>query len=368
MSKLPFLLNFPNKVISLNNLGGGLDFRANMVKVYGKEILSSNYDEETILILTRIHDQEADMVGLELASKGINYIRINIDEVPQKYNLSIHFQKGAPKITIEGPDFNRLYLTDVDVVWLRRFVDYDNFGYRSNNIIADKYVLNEWKYLFDSLYTSDKVRWINHPQSEIRLNKIKQLEVAASIGMVTLPTLISNDENDIRDFRNIHKRVIAKTMYSHYVEHNEELHSIFGKEITEDELEYMDTTGDAPVIYQKFVPDAQEVRVTVIGNNVFSALIPKKSNTDDWHRDEIKDVKLIPIDIPDELKQKCLSYISSVKLDYGAFDFMLTEDNEFIFLEVNPTGDWRWVEICTNQAITDTVVNHLIQKAKRCLN
>jgi hypothetical protein len=36
--------------------------------------------------------------------------------------------------------------------------------------------------------------------------------------------------------------------------------------------------------------------------------------------------------------------LANLGLRYGAFDFVRTPDDRFVFLEVNPTGEWAWLE------------------------
>jgi glutathione synthase/RimK-type ligase-like ATP-grasp enzyme len=36
--------------------------------------------------------------------------------------------------------------------------------------------------------------------------------------------------------------------------------------------------------------------------------------------------------------------LSILNLQYGAFDFIEKPDGELVFLEINPTGEWAWLE------------------------
>ena len=53
--------------------------------------------------------------------------------------------------------------------------------------------------------------------------------------------------------------------------------------------------------------------------------------------------------------------IKSLGLSYGAIDFLIDEDGKLNFLEINPTGDWMWIERQTKLPVTKAVVD-LIKK------
>ena len=48
-------------------------------------------------------------------------------------------------------------------------------------------------------------------------------------------------------------------------------------------------------------------------------------------------------------------------LCFGAIDMILTPKNEYVFLEVNPNGQWGWIEELTRVPISSAVANLLIK-------
>lgn len=56
-------------------------------------------------------------------------------------------------------------------------------------------------------------------------------------------------------------------------------------------------------------------------------------------------------------EEACLKIMNKFDLKYGALDFVLDDKNQLYFLEVNPTGDWYWIERDTKMPITDTFVS-----------
>jgi glutathione synthase/RimK-type ligase-like ATP-grasp enzyme len=42
-------------------------------------------------------------------------------------------------------------------------------------------------------------------------------------------------------------------------------------------------------------------------------------------------------------------------LEFGALDFIVTETGVWYFLEVNPSGQWLWIEDLTGLPIADSI-------------
>ena len=63
--------------------------------------------------------------------------------------------------------------------------------------------------------------------------------------------------------------------------------------------------------------------------------------------------------MPDTISERCISLVESLGLKYGAIDFIVDKDDRLVFLDVNPTGDWYWIEQKVRLPITEAMVNLL---------
>ena len=68
------------------------------------------------------------------------------------------------------------------------------------------------------------------------------------------------------------------------------------------------------------------------------------------------------IECPEKIKQQCLAMLKYFNLDFGAFDYIVTPDNDWVFLEVNPNGQWLWLEESLNLDISKQIVQYLLEK------
>ena len=102
-----------------------------------------------------------------------------------------------------------------------------------------------------------------------------------------------------------------------------------------------------------------DYRITVVGDTVFAVKILIENNgvIGDW-RKEKDNVKFVPIDLPISIAKMCSNLINELGLSFGAID-LIYKDNEFYFIEVNPTGEWAWLVDSANQKIYEAICDYL---------
>jgi hypothetical protein len=101
-----------------------------------------------------------------------------------------------------------------------------------------------------------------------------------------------------------------------------------------------------PGIFQVRVPKAHELRVTVMGHHVVTARLLSQEVEEarlDWRAAGSR-VQVEPDRLPPAVEEGCLRLMESLGILFGAFDFIVTPDGEHVFLEVNPAGQFLWVE------------------------
>lgn len=112
-----------------------------------------------------------------------------------------------------------------------------------------------------------------------------------------------------------------------------------------------------PVYLQNYIEKQYEVRVTIVGQNVYAVRIDTK-NKIDWRAD-YQNHEYTLIDCPGDIINKCYMLMNDFNLMFGAFDFIVTPKNEWIFLEVNPNGQWLWLEQKLGLDISKKIVDIL---------
>jgi predicted ATP-grasp superfamily ATP-dependent carboligase len=121
-----------------------------------------------------------------------------------------------------------------------------------------------------------------------------------------------------------------------------------------------------PVIFQAYVEKRVELRITVVGGQVFAAEIHSQHSNHtrhDWRRYDRYQTPYLPHELPRHLQQLCIQLVERLGLCYGAIDMVLTPDERYVFLEINPNGQYLWIENLTGLAITDAICDLLISGA-----
>lgn len=110
-----------------------------------------------------------------------------------------------------------------------------------------------------------------------------------------------------------------------------------------DDLRGVETTAH---LFQEFIePKAFEARVTVVGEQVFAAAIHAGSEaTSIDFRCDYASLTYSPVEPPLALRAGMRAFMRAFGLVFGAFDFAITSDGEWIMFECNPFGAYGWLE------------------------
>lgn len=118
-----------------------------------------------------------------------------------------------------------------------------------------------------------------------------------------------------------------------------------------------------PVIFQAYVPKLFELRITVVGKQVFAAEIHSQQanhTRHDWRRYDNYKTPHLPHQLPCSMEQRCVHLVEQLGLSYGAIDMVVTPDGRYVFLEINPNGQYLWIEETTGLPISDAICDLLM--------
>lgn len=361
MMDLPFLLRGQDESFVLT--GRSFDFQTRMAAVFGERLGRAPTEAAPILILTRADDREADAVSLSLAARGVPYLRLDADRLPAAttaVNLCEGLDTAERSIGLSGQE-----TLCPRVIWFRRFDPEAIPSPRSDDPVVSTFAQSEWYLAVRGLLAGTEARWMNHPSAVRALDRVTQLGLARSIGLDTPATLVSNDPAKIRTFIASHSgKAIAKALGQHFVETPPgTLHGVFPRLVTEADTADLDAAALVPSIFQEYVPHTAEVRVTVIGRLIIAARISKAGPEDIWQRPD--EILVEEHSLPDSLRNALLGYMKAAQLEYGAFDLLVDAEGRYVFLEVNPEGDWMWLEDRNEHIdVTEKISSHIVGMIK----
>lgn len=320
-----------------------------------------------ILIVTSRDDFTADYVIVRLKEDNIPYFRFNTEDLPTLIKGAVAFPQCSWQLKDE---LNRIYSSKgFDSVWYRR----PKMAAVSPAIPTDylPYIQEDSWFLVNGMLDliNETAVWISQPD-KIRHaeNKIYQLKVARDCGLRIPQTFIGNTPEELNKFIRAAegsgaRQFIAKPIRSGRYFLKNETRIFYTSKLPSDC--HPEAVTGWPLIIQEQVPKKHDIRVTVFNKKVFSVAVridaPDSLEQLDWRR-AISRAEYVPIALPDSIVDKLLLMLNVMGLSFGAFDLIETEDHEFIFLEINPNGQWAWIEEKTGLPMRDALINSLLGK------
>lgn len=304
-----------------------------------------------ILIISHKEDFTVDFVVNKLNDKSIRYLRYNTEDLLNKNDIEIHLKKDVFDL-----NFSNLY--NIKSIWFRR-IKYPELNSLESNIKI--FVYEELKVYLNNLWDLFNVKWLSNPKYIYRAeNKFLQLKEAQKVGLNIPNTLITSNKDAIKKFFYENKEnVIIKPIYGNDFIEDNEFKLIFTNKIEKDKIEKLDKYLAFPSIYQNNIPKEIEIRTTVVGNEIFSAYVDSQSEDNskiDWRK---KRLKFYKYNLPEEINYKCIELVKNLNLSFGAIDIIKDKDGNYIFLEINPNGQWAWIELDTGLQIANSIINYL---------
>ncbi|HEV3439739.1 MAG TPA: ATP-grasp domain-containing protein [Gemmata sp.] len=301
-----------------------------------------------LLILTNSQDVTADYLASVLNRHGVVFLRLDTDTALQQ--IGFDYECGRPVVQFDGAWHSPERFSNV---WYRRPERLRCSG--TDNSPEGKFVLEEWAEALEGFLAHiEEAKWVNHPSRNVRAShKLEQLSRARSLGLMVPDTLVTQAPDRLRDFHTRHGgRVIAKPMASGYVERPEgERDSlIYTNRVQAEHLADLDDLKACPTLFQQFVEKQCDVRITVVDGNLhaveLTAREPDGSQRCDIRRNNMDDVAYRPTTLPDDVRSQVEALVASYGLRFAAIDMAVTPDGKWVFFEVNPNGQWAWLDMC----------------------
>jgi glutathione synthase/RimK-type ligase-like ATP-grasp enzyme len=200
------------------------------------------------------------------------------------------------------------------------------------------------------------VFWINRPARDAAAShKPFQLALAQRIGLEIPQTLMTSDPEEARTFWH---ECDGDVIYKQFIALPEAWSET--RKLGEAETKLPDAAiRVAPVIFQRRVAAVADLRVTIIGDAVFAAAVDVRDLEYDVDVRLNLNARHVVHTLPDEVANKLRELMRRLDLVYGAIDLRLTEDGRYVFLEINPAGQFLFVEQATGQPITAALAARL---------
>jgi glutathione synthase/RimK-type ligase-like ATP-grasp enzyme len=321
-----------------------------------------------LLVLARPDDLHADAVVDIAGQRGLASLRFDPETLfSARENLSIYIDNQSFSVRL----FSKSIEAEVGAVFCRNWSFPKPLEQDPLEIHLQRHETRAAT--FGMLVSLGDKYWMNPPWKEDRVdNKILQTREASAFGLKVPKTLVTNVPEEAKKFWDmLDGNVVIKQLSEISLIDNNELseenylaipraYGFYTKQVLRDDIHHFEEIRNAPCLLQELIPKRADIRVTVVGDEVFAHLIdsqPSQESRIDFRR--VIDLRTEPFVFPHDIAVRLKAMLQSWGIFYAACDFALTPEGELIFFEANVTGNWLWLENKDSHPILDAVVAKL---------
>ncbi|HEU0087475.1 MAG TPA: ATP-grasp ribosomal peptide maturase [Pseudonocardiaceae bacterium] len=312
----------------------------------------------TVLILARDLDPHADRVVEALGERGVPVFRTDLAAFPQSLSLDARLgPDGWDGVLDTG--HRQVRLGEIRSVWYRHpshFVLPEGMS-----VPERRHAAAEARCGLAGVLSSLDVVWVNCPARESDALKPRQLQVARRCGLGVPEALVTNRPDAVRDFaRQVGGVLAGKTLAAALLVESGRLQMAYTRRIEPADLADLAGVDTTLHLFEPFLPKAWEARVTVVGDRVFAVGIHAGSGPArvDWRAD-YDSLDYTVVTPPESVTTGIHAFMKTLGLSFGAFDFAVTPDKEWIRFECNPCGAYGWLEENLGLPITPALADLL---------
>ena len=320
-----------------------------------------------ILILSKAESEYSTVDIMDwLIHYDAPHIRLNGETLLE----NIGYKNG--NLTVDN-----ISLNEVNVCWFRRSISENYFDQKlielesdcDNRIELVKYLGREYRTLQQLFLKKLKSKkWLSHP-TEARVNKLDVLERAVSFGLDVPKTLVTTEKKELLEFISEVGQVISKPLgETSFFRDEEKLYSLKTCLVTEETLE---RTLDHffPTLFQEQIHKAFELRVFYMDNTFYPMAIfsqnDEKTKVDFRNYNLQRPNRKTPYELEKSIENKLYALVKEMGLTSGSLDLIRTIDDRYVFLEVNPIGQFGMTSTPCNYFLEEKIAKNLIQKNEK---
>lgn len=327
-----------------------------------------NFKNQMILIYSTFHDLSTKAVIEWLDHYKANWMRVNEFQFGKEISLHLQYdQTGTKNISVD--EYNNSF-NKVKAVWMRRMNSKGNiniandsdlsavFAFLNNTLIEQRSVWMAFN------RTLSQKKWLNDIQT-VSISKIKQLESAVKCGLKIPESIITTNKIQLKKFKQKHKHIISKTIESYpTISLKNVRYTPFTSQITDEFIEQL-PDNFFPMLFQKNVFKEFEIRSFYLEGEFYSMAMftqeDEATSTDFRVNGGGKNTRRVPFKLDKSTEKKLKAFMKIEGLNSGSFDLIVNKKGEFVFLEVNPLGQFGMVSYPCNYYLEKKIAQTLIQ-------
>lgn len=312
-----------------------------------------------VVVVSAPADAHARAVLAALGRRRVPALLVRTADFPRRLDLGLWLsrrRRGARwRGSLSARRVGRVADDDVGAVWWRRTYPY---------ALPDSLDRQLWGGLYSACEAAMTAfwsclgsYWVNDPDAEeLAERKPAQLALARRLGLAVPTSCITNDPGIARAF--IRERPDGHTIHKNLVSLPATARPT--RVAREGDERLLASLRQAPLLFQERVEASADLRVTVVGDRLFATEIdfPGSRHALDW-RYASRWARFRRAKLPRDVEGKVRRLVRALGLVYGAVDLRRRPDGEHVFLEVNPSGEFLFVEERTGAPVTAALADLL---------
>lgn len=312
-----------------------------------------------LLVLTTSEDATANYAAQVFNAAGLEFLRLDTDAATDRLRFS--YSRNATLTYSE----RHLKIDKITNIWLRRPTSFGPIEVEDKTGFS-RHAANEWAEAIEGVLGILPVEfWVNHPtKNALASHKIEQLHRARLLGLRVPETLLTQSWEEAAQFwEDSRGRLITKPLSCGYVEaaHPTDDTIIYTSPVPQKPSSDDDSLLQrCPTLFQEHIDKQLDVRITIIDDeDVWVGLRSPHDHVDVRFR-EMRGVEYCELRPPAAVRNLVLALCRSYHLCYAAVDMCVTDDGEWYFLEINPDGQWAWLDLVGGTNIVDSFVRSFL--------
>ena len=294
--------------------------------------------------------------------------RFDSDRLGIDYLLDYELNDSLPRLCLKGP-LGEIAVGQVKGVWYRKL-----WSLKKPEQIAPSYLetyhraYRTYRDIFFS-YLSH-LPWINDMNTDhaVGNNKLMQLEYAQACGLNVPRTIMTNDTALVLKFYDECGGEVIMKLHNALAQSMQRHDAFFPTTILRKE-HLQDARGLrlCPMIFQQRILKDYELRIVYVDGEIFTGKIQVNQSGPgavDWRASDPaeKGGGWQPYQLPAHVSDPIKKFMRSLQLSFGAIDMIRTTEGNYVFLEVNPQGEWGMLQRDLGYPIGETIAEKLINK------
>lgn len=322
-----------------------------------------------IWISTMERDKTTDIVLEYIYYLEERFKRIHIKDVISNISIELGSDRDDDKLTILLND-DELEINNVVKMWYRR----GDFSYKfpvseiHHLKKLNDYLLQEWQFVKNYLHSYASI--LGGYYQEKDSNKLNDLRTARDCGLDIPSTLVTTRKERLKEFYHQHKKIITKPIHNSHLSFIDDKKKYSSKGIVFVTNEVIKQSNDefCLSLFQAYVEKLYEIRIFFIHKDLYCMAI--FSQLDNKTKYDYRNYNLenpnrnVPYKLPVDVHEKILLFIEKSQLDTGSIDLIYSSRDEYVFLEVNPSGQFGWVSGNCNYYLEKRIAEYLINYKK----